>query len=1507
MEQTSSQRQHRQRCRQRHGLANTVVECLWYGVCMLAFIGIARVPATTNAECTWLTYGQSIACFMRSIDNASAFDFSDVDGTATTSSLTIHCDAGVHDESALSAGFFHKLPNLERITVDGCKLLHLVNGSFDGLRNLRSVAIETRSTEWSSSGSSSGNKLDIDSGIFADHPHVNDIKLAQSNLRAIPHEILCPLKSIESLNISYNRIASFDDLGFGGERACNGRHLFNELKTLDISHNQLVAIDTEWHQMNLSQLKELRLQHNNLTRLDGRAFHGMHSLTHLNLSYNQLETLPTDMLNETKRLQELHLQNNKLYQLPSALFHDLPELMVLDLSSNQLSSHYIDSWIFSGSTKNDDDLDMDSAEQQQQQQQKQQSPRKQQPAGLKRLVILNLANNALTRIESHTFKSLNFLQVLDMRNNSIGFVDERAFLPLNNLHTLNLSGNRLHIIGAGFFSGLFVLNRLVLSNNLITLIDNRAFRNCTGLKELDLSSNQLTDVPAAVRDLKSLKSLDLGENRISVLRNDSFENMSQLTGLRLMDNLISNITNGILYPLRGLHVLNLAKNKIQNIERGAFDKNNEIEAIRLDKNLLTDINGVFATLSSLLWLNLSENQLVWFDYAFIPLNLKWLDIHSNFIEALGNYYHLQPEITVTTLDASHNRISEIGAMSVPNSIELFFVNNNLIRNVYPKTFIDKQNLTRVDLYSNAITKLHLHALSISAMAAMKKNTEFYLAGNPFECDCSMGWLRNSGDTGAGQPSQQHQHPRIMDYDSIECLVTHTRNTPVRLLASLSPQEFLCRYESKCPASCHCCEHTKCYCNIKCPDNCACFHDQSGAINKINCGKQNALQIPERVPMDATDLYLDGNNFFDLQANVFNKLRHLRALYLNSSNVISIQPHAFNGLNANLQRLHLEDNKLTALYGNEFSTLFHLKELYLQNNLLTYIENTTFHALKFLQVLRLDGNRLTALTAYQMHSPHLRNLKTLTLSRNLWTCSCSYLQEFIPFIWDSNVVVTDSNAIYCVEEGAGAAAIDTANGGDGNGINDDQQQQQQQKGRKLLIDRNLTNDCKGLLAGPTNNVLVLPPEGIPHGYIPLMAFIFVIIFILAVLVAIFTIKEQMCCIYSSANTSGLDKTVAARNCIGGTTSKSVYDALVLNAHDDCDYVMVNLVSELKKNKSQLRIGVQHKNVPAAKLLTAAYSSRKLVIYLTNNFLQTEWCRPEIRSAVANSWMPGKVILVQTPNLNLQSNTDRELFNNAGRGVVLLRTWEIDFSFKLAYAVETHPSHYAPSANAQQQLQQQQQHMPMIAQQQQHIHQQPLPLPLTHPHLNHHHHQQQQQHQQLPYPLHEVHLANNQQSMGYYGGSSIGGVGGPLDHAWKSVTSKQMMMPYNIHYNEPQSLDKNESYYSSATNTSILSRQFEKQAVEHVYIGIDSDYGSATNDEPTIHRAGTTAAATTTTPTSTTASPALPPTVKEKLLKDGNRNNASANNGKHSAIDDNHSINGNALQPLQSGIDSDELPI
>lgn len=48
---------------------------------------------------------------------------------------------------------------------------------------------------------------------------------------------------------------------------------------------------------------------------------------------------------------------------------------------------------------------------------------------------------------------------------------------------------------------------------------------------------------------------------------------------------------------------------------------------------------------------------------------------------------------------------------------------------------DKTNLSRVDLYGNQLVTLNLNALRLSADVHVLP--EFYLGGNPFQCDCDM--------------------------------------------------------------------------------------------------------------------------------------------------------------------------------------------------------------------------------------------------------------------------------------------------------------------------------------------------------------------------------------------------------------------------------------------------------------------------------------------------------------------------------------------------------------------------------------------------------------------------------------------------------------------------------------------------------------------------------------------------------------------------------------------------
>ncbi|KAJ8939289.1 hypothetical protein NQ318_011677 [Aromia moschata] len=893
---------------------------------------------------------------------------------------------------------------------------------------------------------------------------------------------------------------------------------------------------------------------------------------------NKIGALPQGLFAGNPELKEIHLQNNSLFSLAKGLFHRLEQLLVLDLSGNQLTSNHIDAGTFSG---------------------------------LIRLIVLNLSHNALTRDLSKIMLSL----------------------PLYNLHTLNLAENRLNTIGPQLFNGLFVLSKLTLNNNLVVNIDPRAFQNCSALKELDLSSNALAEVPNAIQELSFLKTLDLGENQITDFRNGSFKNLNQLTGLRLIDNNIGNLSRGMLWDLPNLQVLNLAKNKIQGIERGTFERNTQIEAIRLDENFLMDINGVFATLASLLWLNLSENHLVWFDYAFIPSNLKWLDIHGNFIEHLGNYYKIQDEIRVKTLDASHNRIAEIGPMSIPNSVELLFINNNFIKSVHPNTFLDKSSLARVDMYANDLVNLDLNALRISPVPSNRSLPEVYLGGNPFHCDCTMEWLQLINNMSASR-----QYPRVMDLDNVMCKMTHNRGMTHMPLSQAKPSDFLCTYETHCFALCHCCDFDACDCEMTCPNNCTCYHDQTWNTNVVDCSGQNADEIPQRIPMDATELYLDGNEIKELQNHVFIGRKNMRVLFVNNSAVETIQNSTFNGLHA-LQILHLENNRIRELKGYEFEHLSSLKELYLQNNVISHIGNKTLEPLTSLEILRLDGNKLITFPVWQL-SANTR-LAEIMLGNNQWSCRCKFLQGLTAWVADNAAKVVDSADMMC--------------------YNPDSKPPQRRE-----LDFN-TTACSDFYAGSSVIDSMLVSDYWPMVVVTLC----VVILLLLIIVLWFVFRDPVrVWLYSR---------YGVRLCsFRATAAKQfedrdkLYDGFVCYSPKDEEWVVQALAAELEP---KFQLCLHYRDLPhtayiqhaAPAVLEAAEASRRVILVLTRNFLQTEWSRFELRQALHEA-LKGRVfklvILEEGPIPEAELDPELRLYLKTAERV---RWGEKRFWEKLKYAM------------------------------------------------------------------------------------------------------------------------------------------------------------------------------------------------------------------------------------------------
>lgn len=704
-------------------------------------------------DCRFATNGMeevSLACNLRTIN--SEFDTTNfsVIPSEHTIALTVLCNDTIMAKSALEPKSFVHLSRLRELALDHCKIARFGQDVLYGLNDLRNLSIRTHNINWPALS------LDIEIDSFVHTKNLERLDLSLNNIWSLPENLFCSLGDLNFLNISSNRLQDINDLGFR-EKAKGDQHSGNnttndtlatattnnnsnnnsnnnknnknvaatpdgaqqsktstkqpcilDVETLDVSHNHFVLLPANGFGM-LKRLKHLKIHNNEISMVDDKALGGLRNLQILDLSSNKIVALPSELFRDpAQSIQEVYLQNNSISFLSPKLFSNLEQIQALDLSTNKISSDWIDKNTF---------------------------------AGLIRLVLLNLSNNKITKLEPEIFSDLYTLQILNLRYNQLESIAADTFAPMNNLHTLLLSHNKVKYLDAYSLNGLYVLSLLSLDNNVLTGIHPEAFRNCSSLIDLNLNGNELRTVPLALKDMRLLRTVDLGENQIVSLEEPGFRGMTNLYGLRLIGNNLENITKNVFKDLPSLQILNLARNKIVNVEPGAFEMTSSIQAIRLDGNYLTEINGLFAHMPNLLWLNISDNKLEHFDYSQIPLGLQWLDLHKNELSELTNIYGLDNQLKLQTLDASFNRIEKVTPNSIPNSIELLFFNDNLITLVEPHTFMQKTNLTRVDLYANQITSLDVKALRLQPVSTAKLLPEFYIGGNPFICDCNIDWLQ----------------------------------------------------------------------------------------------------------------------------------------------------------------------------------------------------------------------------------------------------------------------------------------------------------------------------------------------------------------------------------------------------------------------------------------------------------------------------------------------------------------------------------------------------------------------------------------------------------------------------------------------------------------------------------------------------------------------------------------------------------------------------------------------
>ena len=282
---------------------------------------------------------------------------------------------------------------------------------------------------------------------------------------------------------------------------------------------------------------------------------------------------------------------------------------------------------------------------------------------------------------------------------------------------------------------------------------------------------------------------------------------------------------------------------------------------------------------------------------------------------------------------------------------------------------------------------------------------FYLSGNPFHCTCDVQWMvsQRSAD----------RLPQLTDLSQIECLVNYNGNSTVLArMAEVKQHQFLCEYSSHCFSLCMCCDFYACDCRMQCPDGCSCYHDTTWSANIIQCSARQNQKVPPLIPMDATSVFLDGNDFKDLSGQIFLGRSRMKTLHLNRSRIVTISNNTFSDLH-DLQLLDLSYNYIQNIQGNEFSNLVNLKYLYLQGNKLLSIADEAFRPLKSLAHLRLDDNLLTNFPIWELASnPYIT---ALHIAHNLWTCDCDFVNKFRMFVDAHSDKVLDAGLLQCMNQ------------------------------------------------------------------------------------------------------------------------------------------------------------------------------------------------------------------------------------------------------------------------------------------------------------------------------------------------------------------------------------------------------------------------------------------------------------------------------------------------------------
>jgi Leucine-rich repeat (LRR) protein len=759
----------------------------------------------------------------------------------------------------------------------------------------------------------------------------------------------------------------------------------NSIKNFFIQNKKF---STVWSQKSLSATA-LYIVDNDIDFLDKNSFEGATSLTNLDLNNNQLKNVESYTFYRLINLKYLYLYSNNLKVLKSFTFGNLVNLNTLELRDNDIDTIEEDAFI-----------------------------------GLNKLKKLYLSSNKIKHVTVETFKHLtNNIQTLLLDQNEISDIEPYSFSKMTNLGELYFQTNQLTSIRNGTFFNLTNCFNLQLSKNELNKLDLYTFDGMTNLKELRIYTNSIESIHSdAFASLRNLETFEINSNELSDLPKSLLKNIEKLKTLILDGNKFKLFSMDL--P-RSLNKLDLSYNEISFINRSSFENLKDLTILKMRSNRMWELNfirplvsliefdfsqnllikiqnNVFQNLSKLKNLNLSQNYLDGFDEDIFRglFSLEKLDLSFNYIKLLGKNF-LNHMYSLKVLHLSSNGLKQIEEYSFKHLEQLNELNlqsNKLFKLSENRTFSNLSSLKNLNLRSNYFKsineslKANLKQLTSLESLLMENNLVEFLNGNDFEFSVGLKTI----DLNFNQIKFIHLETfaQLKNLSALYLSSTHMDFVELDILKGITLDKIDLSFN-------------KIYIDEQ---NLILLNRlEFLGLESVNFGVGNySYEIFSGVNLKYIDL--SDNNLSLKNYEIINNAKLLEIIELRRVGLQSMRQINFKNL-TNLMRIDLSHNNLTQIDYDSLAFLLKLNYLDLSFNQIEYIDERIFSMrirnlqTKKLNYLNLESNRLLTVGYLFMN---FLNLQTIIISENKIEFLPAFHSQFRGYANTKEIYVNKNN-------------------------------------------------------------------------------------------------------------------------------------------------------------------------------------------------------------------------------------------------------------------------------------------------------------------------------------------------------------------------------------------------------------------------------------------------------------------------------------------------------------------